>query len=376
MIDPPRAEAKPAVKMFKDAGITTVMITGDHKDTAFAIAKDLGICTVKEECYTGSDVDNMSDEELQEVVKTAKVFARVSPKNKVQIVKAFKANGNIVAMTGDGVNDAPSLKAADIGIAMGITGTDVAKGASDMVLTDDNFASIEKAVEEGRGIYANIKKTVLFLLSTNITEVLSMLILIAIGMPAPFIAIHLLWVNLVTDSLPAIALGMQPKDPDCMKNKPRDPNEGIFAHGGIAIILGYGFAITISVIITYLIPAWSNGMFTYSAIKGYYSNQTNLQEAQTMIFTTLAFSELFHMLGMSDVNRSFIHVFKDKNYMMAIAFFAGIILQILVVQVPGISDVFSTYPLSFTEWIIVFLIAFIPLTIHEIVVLIKHIKNK
>ena len=248
MIDPPRPEAKPAVESFKQAGIITVMITGDHKDTAYAVAKELGICVEKSQCLTGADVDNMTEEELKEACLTARVFARVSPENKVQIVKAFQANGNICAMTGDGVNDAPSLKTADIGIAMGITGTDVAKGAADMVLTDDNFASIEKAVAEGRGIFANIKKTVYFLLGSNIAEIFAMFILICVGLPAPLIAIQLLWVNLITDSLPAIALGMQPKDPNCMKEKPRNPNESIFANGGFAFTIGYGAIITVGMV--------------------------------------------------------------------------------------------------------------------------------
>ncbi len=377
MIDPARPEAKPAVATFKDAGITTVMITGDHKDTAFAIARELGICESKEQCFTGADVDAMNEEELRETVKTARVFARVSPENKVQIVKAFKANGNIVAMTGDGVNDAPSLKAADIGIAMGITGTDVAKGAADMVLTDDNFASIEKAVEEGRGIYANIKKTVLFLLSTNIVEVLAMFLIIAVGFPAPFLAIHLLWVNLITDSLPAIALGMQAKDPDCMKRKPRNPNEGIFAHGGIAVIAGYGIFITIGTIIAYLTPAWMNGSYSYAAIKTLYENNPSyLAQAQTMAFTALALSELIHMIGMSDLNHSFIHVFKDKNWMMAIALFAGVALQLLVIEIPGVSAVFSTCNLNWIEWLVTLAVALLPLVVHEIVVLIKKLRRQ
>ena len=376
MIDPARPEAKPAVSKFKEAGIITVMITGDHKDTAFAIARELGICESKDQCYTGSDVDNMTEEELREVVKTARVFARVSPENKVQIVKAFKANGHIAAMTGDGVNDAPSLKAADIGIAMGITGTDVAKGAADMVLTDDNFASIEKAVEEGRGIYANIKKTVLFLLASNITEVLTMLLLIAVGLPAPFLAIHLLWVNLVTDSLPAIALGMQPKDPDCMKQSPRDSKESIFAHGGVATISIYGGIITLGAIIAYLAPAFLNGAYTYSEIKALYLNQEYLTHAQSMIFTALALSELIFMLGMSDTRRSFIHVFKDKNWMMAVAFFVGVALQIVGSMVPGISTIFSTRSLSLKEWAITLGVAFIPLILHEIIVIIRKIAKK
>ena len=192
MIDPPRPEAAQAVQRLKKAGITTVMITGDHKDTAYAVAKELGICTDKNQCYTGAQVDEMTTEELEKTCTSARVFARVSPENKVQIVKAFQKLGNICAMTGDGVNDAPSLKSADIGIAMGITGTDVAKSAADMILTDDNFASIEKAVEEGRGIFSNIRKTVFFLLGSNIAEVLALFILICIGLPSPLIAIHLL----------------------------------------------------------------------------------------------------------------------------------------------------------------------------------------
>lgn len=381
MIDPARPEAKDAVAKFKTAGITTVMITGDHKDTAFAIAKELGIAEDISQCHTGEDVDNMSEEELRECVKTARVFARVSPENKVSIVKAFKANGHIAAMTGDGVNDAPSLKAADIGIAMGITGTDVAKGAADMVLTDDNFASIEKAVEEGRCIYSNIRKTVLFLLSSNIAEVILMLVLIMIGMPAPLIAIHLLWVNLVTDSLPAVALGMQPKEKGLMNEKPRDPHEGIFANGGMLITLLYGAILSISVILAYFVPAWMN-MDEVNALGGikqfYEGNPGILGQARTMAFVTLAFSELMHMIGMSDVKHSFIHVFKDKNWMMALAFALGIVLQIIVVMVPGISSIFKTNWLSGMEWLITIGLCLIPIVIHEFLVLVwhKHTRNK
>lgn len=377
MIDPARPEAKPAVATFKTAGITTVMITGDHKDTAFAIAKELGIVERIEDCVLGAEVDEMSEEELKERCLTARVFARVSPENKVQIVKAFKANGNICAMTGDGVNDAPSLKAADVGIAMGITGTDVAKGAADMVLTDDNFASIEKAVEEGRGIYANIKKTVIFLLSSNIAEVLVMFIVICLGLPTPLIAIHLLWVNLVTDSLPAIALGMDPKDDGIMMERPRDPNEGIFAHGGMKRTVFYGVVLTIGVLVAYFSAAWLNGVFGLTEIINLYeTNPELLHQAQTMAFTTLALSELFHMVGMSNVNKSFVHIFKNKNWMMAIAFGAGLILQLFVIEVPGVQNVFKTANLDWREWLITAAFSVIPLVIHEIVVLIKFIKRK
>jgi ATPase, P-type (transporting), HAD superfamily, subfamily IC len=377
MIDPARPEAKPAVAKFKEAGIITVMITGDHKDTAFAIAKELGIATSIDQCMMGGDIDKLSFEELKKVCNNVRVFARVSPENKVNIVKAFEANGNVCAMTGDGVNDAPSLKAADIGIAMGITGTDVAKGAADMVLTDDNFASIEKAVEEGRGIYANIRKTVLFLLSSNIAEVLAMFILICVGFPAPLIAIHLLWVNLVTDSLPAVALGMDPKNPDIMNDKPRSTNESLFSHGGYAITLGYGAVITIATLIAFLSRAWLSGFYSYSEILNFFeTNPTYLLHAQTMAFTTLACCELFHMLGMSDPHHSFINVFKKKNYMMAIAFFAGIALQLFVVEVPGVQLLFSTHDFDLPEWIITICLSVSPLLVHEIVVFVRYIVLK
>lgn len=377
MVDPERPEAKGAVEKFVRAGITTVMITGDHKDTAFAIAKNLGICTDKSQCRTGAEVDEMSEEELRECCKTVRVFARVSPENKVQIVKAFKANGNICAMTGDGVNDAPSLKAADIGIAMGITGTDVAKGAADMVLTDDNFASIEKAVEEGRSIYANIKKTVCFLLSSNIAEVFAMFALICVGLPAPLIAIHLLWVNLITDSLPAIALGMDPKSPDILDEKPRDPNESIFHGGGLRDVILHGSVLTVSVLCAYILAAIMGGAGSFAEIKSLLeSNSAVLAQARTMAFCTLAFGELFHMLGASAGHHSFVQVFKNKNRMMGIAFATGLILQLLVVELPVISSVFSTTALSITQWLVTGALALLPLIVHEIEVLVHKLIKK
>lgn len=376
MVDPARPEAKGAVAKFKRAGIVTVMITGDHKDTAFAIAKELGICNDKNQCKTGAEVDAMTEEELRETCKTARVFARVSPENKVQIVKAFKANGNICAMTGDGVNDAPSLKAADIGIAMGITGTDVAKGAADMVLTDDNFASIEKAVEEGRGIFANIKKTILFLISSNIAEVLAMFLIICVGLPAPLIAIHLLWINLITDSLPAIALGMDKTTSDVLDEKPRNPNESIFAHGGMTLVLVRGAILTVSVLLSYFSAAWLNGTFGLSAIKALYSaNADILHQAQTMAFTTLAFGELFHMFGMRNANKSSFAVFKSGNFMMGIAFAFGIILQLAVIEIPAARMVFTTANLTAFEWLVTAVCSLAPLIWHEIVVIVKKIRN-
>ena len=264
MIDPERPEAKPAVATFKKAGIRTVMITGDHKDTAFAIAKNLGIADSINQCISGDEINALSEEQLQERVNNTNVFARVSPENKVQIVKALKANGNIVSMTGDGVNDAPSLKAADIGIAMGITGTDVAKSAADMVLTDDNFASIEKAVEEGRGIFSNVKKAIFYLLSSNFAEVLVMFfftILTAFssyGVILPLATLHILWINLITDSLPAIALGMDDKEKGIMEQKPRNPKDGVFAHGGLKFTLFYGLVIFLITAVAFLLPVFQH----------------------------------------------------------------------------------------------------------------------
>ena len=374
MIDPPRKEAKDAVAKFKSAGITTIMITGDHKDTAFAIAKELGIASDISECIMGQELSKYNDEEMKELVKRVRVFARVSPENKVQIVKAIKANGNIAAMTGDGVNDAPSLKAADIGIAMGITGTDVAKGAADMVLADDNFATIEEAVEEGRNIYANIKKTVIFLLSSNIAEVLIMLLIIAFGFKSPFLAIHLLWINLITDSLPAVALGMDTKDKNIMNNKPRDPNDTLFSHGGLRDTLMFGVFLTLAVIFSYLSAFWINGITTYEGIIN--ASSEVVSQAQTMSFVSLAFAELIHMVCVSNTSKSFVYVFKNKNWMMLLAFVLGIGLQLFVVLTPGVNTFFSVSPLSGKEWLITGLLALVPLLAHEVMVLVKFIYKK
>ncbi len=378
MVDPPREAAKPAVQTLKEAGITTIMITGDHKDTAYAIAYELGIATSPEQCMTGLEIDACTPEELQEKVKTIRVFARVSPDNKVSIVKAIKANGQIVAMTGDGVNDAPSLKAADIGIAMGITGTDVAKGAAAMVLTDDNFASIEKAVEEGRGIYANIRKTIYFLLSCNIGEVLAMFVAVLIGFPAPLIAVHLLWVNLITDSIPAVALGADKKPEGMMQEKPRDPKANIFANGGYYVVFGYGIVIGLVTLIAFFIPAFTAGNFTYADIQTYLSNEQQLAESQSMAFCVLSISQLFHMLGMTDYTHSVFRVFKDKNIMLWVSFFIGMGLQFLVIETPGIRDFFSVYRLSDhpIDYLWVFLLALVPLFVHEIVVFTLYLKKK
>ena len=387
MVDPPREAAKPAVATLKKAGITTIMITGDHKDTAFAIAKELGIADDKSQVMSGDQIDACSEDELREKVKTVRVFARVSPTNKVSIVKAIKANGLIAAMTGDGVNDAPSLKAADIGIAMGITGTDVAKGAADMVLTDDNFASIEKAVEEGRGIYANIKKTILFLLSSNIGEVVCMFVAAALGLPSPLIAIHLLWVNLITDSLPAVALGADKKPDDIMSDKPRDAKESLFSHGGYLLTFGYGILIGLATLLAFLVNPWQAGHFAPADITAFFSDTTpvtstltlgeqRLETAQAMAFCVLSFSELFHMLGMVNVKKSFIFVFRDKNLLLWISFFLGLCLQFFVIFTPGVNTIFKVITPEGVDWAWVFGLALLPLVVHEIAVLVQFIVRK
>ena len=384
MIDPPRPECKNAVSIFNKAGITTIMITGDHKTTALAIAKELGIADENGEALSGEEIDKLTPEELQEKVKIVHVFARVSPENKVQIVSAIRANGNIAAMTGDGVNDAPSLKQADIGIAMGITGTDVAKGAADMVLTDDNFASIEKAVEEGRGIYANIKKTVLFLLSTNIAEVLAMFAIVIMSLfvlenlPTPLLAIHILWVNLITDSLPAVALGADEKESGIMDDQPRNPKESLFSRGGYLITFGYGLLITVTTVFAFLmIPIFEGGARTLEEIAQLLTtNEAILMQSQTAAFCVLSLSELFHMLGMTSLRKSFVHNFWSKNWLLWVAFALGVGLQIAVVNIPGLNGFFSCAPLDLKHWGIVFALSVAPLVVHEIVTLVLFVKRK
>lgn len=381
MIDPPRPEAREAVQIFKGASVTTVMITGDHKDTAFAIARELDIADNEAQCITGDRLSEMSQEDLNRIVMDLRVFARVSPEHKVMIVNAFRSHGHIVSMTGDGVNDAPSLKAADIGVAMGITGTDVAKSAADMVLTDDNFATIEKAIEEGRNIYGNIKKSVLFLLSSNFGEIISMFTAIILGLASPLKAIHILWINLITDSLPALALGVDPGDKDIMKEAPRNPRQNLFANGGLAVTLYFGAVISLSTLAAYaatpiqhLIDTGST--VTFEAVRLALTDPLIHIKAQTYAFTTLGVSQVFHAFGMRNLNKSLFRIRLMENKMMLFAFVFGLALQIGVTKIPFLTEVFGTTVLSVREWLSLLALSTAPLWFHEFLILGKHLWKK
>ncbi len=357
MIDPPRPEARDAVAVCRQAGIRPVMITGDHVITAAAIAKDLGILVEGDRAITGAELDAMSEEELDNQVESISVYARVSPENKIRIVKAWQKKDQVVSMTGDGVNDAPALKAADIGCAMGITGTDVAKGASDMTLTDDNFATIVDAVREGRGIYANIKKVVGFLLGTNIGEVILVFFAMLLWHKTPLLSMQLLMINLVTDSLPAIALGMEDVDKDIMTRKPKPKNEGLFANGfGVRIIL-QGF------------------MFGILSLVAFKIGETNLglQGGQTMAFFVLAMSQVLQSFNMrSDRSIFKIGVFTNKTLNKAVL--ASIALVLIVLFTP-IRTIFGLTTLPVTYYLISVGLFFIPTVIMEVskaLGLIKH----
>lgn len=362
MIDPPREEVKLSIQKAKNAGIMTIMITGDHKNTAYAIAGELGIAERKDQAVTGLEIDGYSDEAFAEKIANYRVFARVSPQHKVKIVRAFQSRGNIVSMTGDGVNDAPSLNTADIGVAMGITGTDVAKGASDMILTDDNFATIISAIEQGRNIYNNIKKSVLFLLTCNLGEVVAMFIPILMGLPAPLIATQLLWINLLTDSLPAIALGMDPGDPDVMKEKPRPPKESFFAHGsGIRALTG-GIIIGLLTIFAYWYGFYEHG---YSPFDNSIP-QDVLEYARTMAFLTIISSQMFYTFAFRNMIKSIFQIglFTNKYLIGAVAL--GLALQLGVIGIPAMREAFKLQMPDLGGWLGVILLGLIPLFINEL----------
>ena len=351
------------------------MITGDHVDTAFAIAKELGITDNRQCCLTGVSLDALTEEEFAKKADDIRVYARVSPEHKVRIVNALKKKGKVVAMTGDGINDAPSLKAADVGIAMGKEGTDVARNAADMVLTDDNFASIEKAMREGRGIYENIRKTILFLLSSNFGEIITMLAAVLAGFPAPLKASHILWVNLITDSLPALALGVDQNDTDAlMKEPPRKSKDSLFSHGGLSCMLCYGAVIGIISLLAFLTVPYGELLRRNLPVNLMNLNKilqvtSILNKAQTHAFTVLGMSQLVHAIGMRDVNKSVFKMNHLNNPYMLLAWGIGVFLQVLVTEIPYFVELFGTSRLSLKEWEMLFALSGMPLIIHELLIL-------
>ncbi len=382
MIDPPRIEVKDSITEAKNAGITPIMITGDHKNTAVAIAKELGIATDISQSLTGAEIDKLSDKEFSENIGKYKVFARVSPEHKVKIVRAFKQKGNIVSMTGDGVNDAPSLKFADIGIAMGITGTDVSKGASDMILTDDNFTTIVHAIEEGRNIYNNIKKTIIFLLSCNLGEIICIFLSTLLNWDLPLVATQLLWVNLVTDTLPALALGIDPGDKDVMKRSPRNPKESFFSEGaGVRAVIG-GTLIGLLTLVAFYLGISETGMIgnlgqlEAMAKVGNEAAKHALTQGRTMAFIVLTVSQLFYSLTMRNSQKTIFEIGIFKNKYLIGSIILGITLQIGLTSFAPIAEVFKVTKISFGNWDIVLLFALIPFAINEIIKLISRKESK
>lgn len=371
MKDPIRPGVAEAVTSCQKAGVKVVMITGDRVDTAYAIAGELSIADSMSQCMTGSQLDHLPDAEFKKAVRNIHVFAQVSPSHKTKIVKALKETGHVVAMTGDGVNDAPSLKSADVGIAMGKAGTDVAKNASDIILTDDNFATIVKAIEQGRSIYANIKKSVLFLLSSNFGEIITMLTAILFGFASPLKPSHILWINLITDSLPALSLGVDCSDTShFMKRPPRPKDENLFADGGLSCTVFYGLLIGFISISAFLyLPIQtlraSGIAITPSHIRGLLLLPDVLTRSQTYAFTVLGMSQLFHAIGMRDVDCSLFRMKHFTNKLMMLAVVLGIALQALVTTVPYFINAFGTVPLSFSDWKMLLLLAAMPLLAHE-----------
>lgn len=386
MMDPERENVAKAVDNLKKAKVRTVMITGDYVDTAFTIAKRLNIAHNSTECISGDELENMSEKEFLDRVDNINVYARVSPEHKVKIVKALKEKGNVVAMTGDGVNDAPSLKAADVGIAMGMNGTDVAKNSADIILTDDNFATIEKAVREGRGIYENIKKSVIFLLSSNFGEIITMFAGVILGFPSPLRAIHILWVNLITDTLPALALGVDKNDMNMlMKKPPRPVNENLFAKGAIECTIFYGTLIALISLVAFLKTPYlyllqNNIPVTINNLIRIISNPQIMQKCQTYAFTVLGISQLFHAIGMRNVEKSIFKMNHFENKMMVVSFTLGIALQISVTEIPFLVELFETVKLSIDEWMQLIIFSSIPLIAHEILIFLscegKHTADK
>ena len=381
MIDPPREEAKHAVQKCKEAGIKTVMITGDHKITATAIAKQLGILENEDEAITGAELAKMSDEELDKNIRKYSVYARVAPEHKVRIVKAWQKAGEIVAMTGDGVNDAPALKQADIGCAMGMVGTDVAKEAADVILTDDNFATIVSAVEEGRRIYANILKAIEFLISSNIGEIVLLFVCmlitpflsstfgIDINLIEPLLPMHILWINLVTDSLPALALAVDPAEDDIMKKKP-NKEKSIFVKSRLWRVAYQGVMIGLITLAAFII-----GLATPDSIlpqvDGLSNAEIKVEIGQTMAFVTLAFAELVHVFNVRNPKKSIFKTHPFKNKMLLLALGVSALLMIVILAVPGLREVFSIPVLPAQDIFEMILLILSPIVIVEIMKLIK-----
>ena len=379
MIDPVRPEVKAAIEECRQAGIRPIMITGDHKDTAVAIGRELGIITNASEAIMGAELDKFSDEELKEEVTKYSVYARVQPEHKTRIVKAWKARGLVTAMTGDGVNDAPSIKAADIGIGMGITGTDVTKGVSDMVLADDNFATIVNAVEEGRKIYDNVLKVLQFQLSTNLSEVIIMFVasILHFTILSP---VHLLWINMVTDSLPGLALGMEKAEGDIMRRKPRSTTDGIFSGGAGIDMIWQGVYLAIIEIAAYVIGFWlePSGGGAHSLV-GFFSGEPCVN-AMAMAFLTVNFSEMMCAINMRSRRGSLFsaHMLKKQNWWLVGAFVVTTLMTLAAIYVPGLNSVFDIKPGTFSwyELAISFGLALTTIPVFEIGKAIRRISSE
>ena len=363
MVDPPRPEVKEAVHLCRQAGIRPVMITGDHVLTAEAIGRELGIYQKGDCAVTGAELDKMSDKELEMAAETCTVFARVAPEHKVRIVQAFQKRGNVVAMTGDGVNDAPALKTADIGCAMGKSGTEVAKGASDLILTDDNFATIVEAVREGRGIYDNIRKAVHFLLSSNIGEILTIFVAMLLGWAAPLLPIQLLWVNLVTDSLPAIALGMEPAEENIMERPPRKNTDSLFGDGLGGRILLEGVMIGVLALLAFGIG------------HVYFDQENGYAVGRTMAFAVLSLSQLVHAFNMRGEGSLGKLPFCSNKWLL-MAFVVGVALQCVVIMMPPLAGIFQVVPLNGEQWLLTAALALAPLPLVELEKAVWHPKQK
>ncbi|CUS35223.1 cation-translocating P-type ATPase [Candidatus Nitrospira nitrificans] len=353
MKDPLRHEAAEAVRLCRDAGIRTSMITGDHKETAIAIARELGLYRDDGVALSGSELDGLTDEQLTQRVERVTVYARVSAEHKLRIVQAWKRKGAIVAMTGDGVNDAPAIKAADIGVAMGMAGTDVTKEASDMVVTDDNFASIAAAVEEGRGIFDNIRKTVHFLLSCNVSEVLVMLFATLFGLPLPLLPIHILWMNLVTDGFPALALAVDPKAPDLMRQPPRQTQARLLDGGKLWTIAGEGLMLAVIALSTF-----SYSLFVW---------QQPIEQARTVTFTVMVAAQLVHAFNCRSDRRSLFQVGATTNHALILAVAASLALQVGILTIPVLEPIFKVAPLPVEDWKLMMAMALLPLAVVEAV---------